>query len=72
MLNAAILRVVALLSYTLYLVHFPLLGVTERLPAPWSVLIAYLLAFGWAGAMYALVERPLARWRRRSLLRAAA
>ena len=70
-LNGRTLRVVALLSYTLYLAHFPLLAATERLGAPWSVAIAYLLSFAWAAALYLLVERPLARWRKRSLRRAS-
>ena len=70
LLNGRALRMVALLSYTLYLIHFPLLAVTEKLPAPFAVALAYLLAFAWAAGLYLLVERPLARWRKRSLERA--
>ena len=71
-LDLRALRVVALLSYTLYLVHFPLLAATGRWGSVWSAPVAYLLAFAWAGLLYVAVERPLARWRKRSLRRAIA
>ena len=60
------LRVVALFSYTLYLVHMPMLEAMRPLGL-WSVPVAYVLAFAWAAGMYACVERPLARRRQRSL-----
>ncbi|WP_198355502.1 acyltransferase family protein [Sphingomonas sp. MA1305] len=63
------LRIVALLSYTLYLVHMPMLVATRSLGL-WSVPTAYLLAFAWAAAMYVFIERPLARRRQRSLRKA--
>ncbi len=63
------LRVVALLSYTLYLVHLPLITATRSFGAL-SVPIAYLLAFAWAALLYAGVERPLAMRRRQILQKA--
>lgn len=66
MLDQRWLRVVAILSYTLYLVHMPMLAATASL-GPWSVIVAYPLAFAWAGGLYVCVERPLARRRHRSL-----
>ena len=60
------LRVVALLSYSLYLVHLPMLAATKPLGL-WSVPVAYLLSFFWAAVLYTGVERPLARRRRRVL-----
>ena len=63
------LRVVALLSYTLYLVHLPLITATRSLGAL-SVPVAYLLAFAWAALLYVCVERPLALRRRQILQKA--
>lgn len=60
LLDQPFLRVVALLSYTLYLVHLPMLAVTKPLGFA-SVPVGYLLSFLWAGGMYILVERPLAQ-----------
>lgn len=69
LLSSAPLRLVALLSYTLYLAHMPMavavehgLGIHQPLLRE---LLGAVLSFGYAGAMYLLVERPLARWRRR-------
>ena len=64
-LGSTPLRFVALLSYTLYLVHLPLLRVVATLQLPLAPLLAYALAFAYAYAMYRWVERPLGRWRRR-------
>lgn len=65
-LNQRWLHVIALLSYTLYLIHMPMLAATKSLGI-FSVPLAYLLSFGWAAALYLLVEKPLARRRRLSL-----
>ena len=59
------LRVVALLSYTLYLIHMPALRLAEQWRLPAAPLWGLLMAFVYAGAMYRIVERPLARMRRR-------
>lgn len=66
LLGSRPLRLVALLSYTLYLAHMPALLVAEQLRAPMPVLTGLALAFAYAGAMYLAVERPLAALRRRS------
>lgn len=58
-------RWVAVLSYTLYLIHYPLLKMTTNLGWPLAWLSAFILAFIYALAMYFAVERPLGRWRRR-------
>ncbi len=65
-LNQRWLRVIALLSYTLYLIHMPMLAATKSLGIV-AVPLAYVLSFGWAAALYLLVEKPLAKRRRRSL-----
>lgn len=64
-LGSAPLRFIALLSYTLYLVHLPLLMAVGTLGLPLAPVVAYVLAFAYALAMYRWVERPLGRWRRR-------
>jgi peptidoglycan/LPS O-acetylase OafA/YrhL len=66
-LEAPALRVVGVLSYTLYLVHYPALMLanrwtSHRVPAG-AMAFAMALAFAWA--MHQLVEQPLARLRRR-------
>lgn len=71
-LSSEPLRFVASLSYTLYLIHMPILRVAEGLGLPFPPAVAYLFAFAYAYAMYRLVERPLARWRRRIEKRQAA
>ena len=62
------LRIVALLSYTLYLVHMPMTMLVEQglgVKYPFALhTIALALSFSYAGAMYLLVEQPLAHWRR--------
>ena len=62
-LSSRPLRFIALLSYTLYLIHMPMLRVAHRLELPFPPAFAYLFALTYAYAMYRLVERPLARWR---------
>ena len=54
-----------LLSYTLYLIHLPLLQAAARLGIPMPWVWAYLLSAIYAFASYRLMEQPLARWRRR-------
>lgn len=68
-LASAPLRLVALLSYTLYLAHMPVtalvehgLGVHAAVPRE---ALGLALTFAYAGLMYVAVERPLARWRQR-------
>ncbi|MDR6789315.1 peptidoglycan/LPS O-acetylase OafA/YrhL [Sphingomonas sp. BE138] len=62
------LRIVALLSYTLYLIHMPMALIVEQglgVEHPLALhTITFALSFSYAGAMYLLVEQPLARWRR--------
>lgn len=59
--------IVARYSYTLYLIHLPLLLLLRQFIASrlLSVPVAYMLAFLYAAAMYRWVERPLAAWRHR-------
>jgi len=59
------LRWVALLSYTLYLIHFPALRMAEGLDLPFTWVWGYVIAFLFAMAMHWLVEKPLGRWRHR-------
>lgn len=59
------LRLVALYSYTLYLVHmFVLDEIVAGLPLAGRAMVGGALSFGYAAAMYALVEQPIARRRR--------
>jgi peptidoglycan/LPS O-acetylase OafA/YrhL len=70
LLGSAPLRVVGLLSYTLYLVHMAIfLALEQQLPeAPaWlRVGLGWAFSFAYAGLMYRAVELPLARRRRRA------
>lgn len=66
LLGNAPLRIVALLSYTLYLAHMPAIALAEHVGLPAPALAGIALAFGYAWLMYVTVERPLARWRRRA------
>jgi len=63
------LKVVALLSYTLYLVHWPIfLALKITLPnlhVVLHLLVGSGLSFVLAGAVYLLVERPLLIWRKK-------
>lgn len=58
-------RWLGLLSYTLYLIHLPMLQLVGGLgvSAPWFW--GYLLALLYAFASYRLMEQPLRRWRGR-------
>ena len=59
---------VGVLSYSLYLVHRPVLRLVEErleLSAAAETLIGLAISFAFAYAMYRLVERPAARLRRR-------
>jgi len=68
LLENAPLRLVAALSYMLYLVHGIFLQATEplasRIGAPASTAIGLGLAFAFAYASRVWMEEPLARWRR--------
>lgn len=68
-LNNAITRQIAILSYTLYLIHSsmilafgPSAGGHPALP----MAAAFACAFGYALLMYYWVEKPLNRWRRKT------
>jgi peptidoglycan/LPS O-acetylase OafA/YrhL len=66
-LNSRPLRFIGVLSYTLYLVHFPILKIVEG----WSnnrVVVGFVamsISLVIAYVMHVLVEKPLARFRRR-------
>jgi peptidoglycan/LPS O-acetylase OafA/YrhL len=67
MAELRIIRMTALLSYTLYLIHFPVLKILESLhPAPSPAILALgviLLSYLYAALMRWTVEKPLAQWR---------
>lgn len=63
LLGSAPLRLVALLSYTLYLAHMPAIAIAEQWHLPLPALSGIALAFGYAALMYVAVEHPIARWR---------
>lgn len=65
MLGCWPLRWIALLSYTLYLIHFPMLTMAEGLGFSHAWAWGYGTAALFALAMHWLVEKPLGRWRRR-------
>lgn len=67
MLASRPLKIVALLSYTLYLIHMPMLRIFEGMAGAFSFVPAYIAAFLFAGALYLAVERPIARTRKRML-----
>ena len=62
-------RWIGILSYTLYLVHFPLVKIIEAnagyLPIASRAVLMLLGSTTYALAMHFVVERPLARWRSR-------
>lgn len=68
-LSSSYLKVVGLLSYTLYLCHMPMFVVAEKIYpnlGPFGIgVIGVVLSFAFSGAMYLLVEKPIAAWRRR-------
>lgn len=69
LLNNAVTRQIAILSYTLYLIHSSMIvafmpkGHDYSLPL---VLAAFGCSFAYALAMHRWVERPLNRWRRKT------
>lgn len=69
-LNWSAVRMVGVLSYTIYLIHFTLIELVEQHTGlydggPRVLLAAILLSLGYAAAVHWLVERPSARLRRR-------
>lgn len=68
LLNTRALRWVGVLSYSLYLVHLPIIQVLRlRLRAPEGVLtlLAFAVSISLASAIYYAIEKPCARLRRR-------
>jgi peptidoglycan/LPS O-acetylase OafA/YrhL len=63
-LGSTALRWIALISYTLYLVHMPAFAVLEHYNVPAAPLLGIVLSVLYATAMYWFVEAPLGRWRR--------
>lgn len=76
-LNWAPMRRLGLWSYTIYLIHFVIIdavarnGIGERGDTA-PALLAAVLSVGYAAAIYAWIERPLARLRRQMTGHAAA
>jgi peptidoglycan/LPS O-acetylase OafA/YrhL len=64
MLGSTPMKWIALISYTLYLVHFPIFLALERYQVPGAVVIGIALSLLYSLAMYWLVEYPLGEWRR--------
>ncbi|WP_133365827.1 acyltransferase family protein [Qipengyuania sediminis] len=67
-LDHPLLRIVALLSYTLYLVHSPIVEAARPFAkgpvTPFVMAAALAVSFAVAAAVYVAMEKPLARWRR--------
>lgn len=63
-LGSTPLRWIALISYTLYLIHMPALAVLDHYQVRAAPLAGIVLSFLYATAMYSFVEAPLGRWRR--------
>jgi peptidoglycan/LPS O-acetylase OafA/YrhL len=63
-LGSTPMRWIALISYTLYLVHFPIFLAVERYQVPGTAAIGIALSLMYSLAMYWLVEHPLGEWRR--------
>lgn len=67
--SSSYLKVVGLLSYTLYLCHMPLFLVVENVAPDIGLfgtgVLGVVLSFAFSGAMYLWVERPIAVWRRK-------
>jgi peptidoglycan/LPS O-acetylase OafA/YrhL len=63
-LGSPVLRWIALISYTLYLIHMPVFAVLEHYHVPAAPLLGTVLSLLYATAVYWFVEAPLARWRR--------
>jgi len=68
-MSSRLLRRVALYSYTLYLVHVPLIQLVRWLAPDMGmagvIALSGALSMAYAAAMYTAVEAPAARWRRR-------
>lgn len=66
-LNSVPMRWTALFSYTLYLLHVPIITLVYKnatdIPVAMQSLIGIILAFTLSAAVYAWVEKPLARWK---------
>lgn len=66
-LNSLPMRWIALFSYTLYLVHLPLLVLVYKnvtgIPVVMQTLLGILLALAFSAIIYVWVEKPLARWK---------
>jgi peptidoglycan/LPS O-acetylase OafA/YrhL len=64
-LSAEPLPLIGLLSYSLYLWHYPLARLwREEMPWYWTAALVIVLSFGCAGLSYVLIEKPVNRWRR--------
>jgi len=67
-LSSTPLRIVGLLSYTLYLIHVPVISFIEHyltdLKNYIQFFLIFVISFIYAGLMYIVVERPAARYRR--------
>jgi peptidoglycan/LPS O-acetylase OafA/YrhL len=63
-LGSTPLRWIALLSYTLYLIHMPVFAVLQHYHLPAAPLLGVVLSVFYATAMHWFVEAPLGRWRR--------
>jgi peptidoglycan/LPS O-acetylase OafA/YrhL len=63
------------LSYTVYLIHFPIYLAIDQNTTHWAFwpneLVRLVVIFSIAIASWFLIERPLMRWRQRSAARAA-
>lgn len=68
-LSSSYLKIVGLLSYTLYLCHMPMFLVAKKMYPSLGLfgigVIGVVLSFAYSGAMYLWVEKPIAAWRRR-------
>lgn len=65
LLGSTPLRWIALISYTLYLVHLPALLILYKYHVPGAEVIGIAASILYATAMYWAVEKPLGEWRRR-------
>jgi peptidoglycan/LPS O-acetylase OafA/YrhL len=63
-LGSAPLRWIALISYTLYLIHLPMLLLFYRYQVPGAALFGIAAALIYSTLMYFAIERPLGEWRR--------
>lgn len=74
-LSSKPLRIIALYSYTLYLIHVPVINwvqaVSPGLGVLGLVIVSGAISMLYAAAMYSFVERPAADWRKRLYLKKA-